>query len=80
MRTCILAPVLGRLQRVRVGWCHAKGQRRLRVSTFLRRSAVSDCGGHPEVDITHWEFEPAFLGVEITRAIGVLLILAGVPA
>jgi protein-S-isoprenylcysteine O-methyltransferase Ste14 len=29
--------------------------------------------------ITHWEFEPAFLGVEITRAIGVLLILAGVP-
>jgi protein-S-isoprenylcysteine O-methyltransferase Ste14 len=29
--------------------------------------------------ITHWDFEPPFLGVEVTRAIGVLLILAGVP-
>jgi len=29
--------------------------------------------------ITHWKFEPAFLAVEVTRAIGILLILAGVP-
>src|SRR5262249_55293933 len=29
--------------------------------------------------ITHWKFEPAVLGVEVTRATGVLLILAGVP-
>src|SRR5215475_2668866 len=29
--------------------------------------------------ITHWRFEPALLAVEVTRAIGVLLILAGVP-
>src|SRR5262249_32754827 len=29
--------------------------------------------------ITHWKIEPAFLGVEATRAIGALLIFAGVP-
>jgi len=29
--------------------------------------------------ITHWKFEPAFLGVEATRAIAVLLIFVGVP-
>jgi protein-S-isoprenylcysteine O-methyltransferase Ste14 len=29
--------------------------------------------------ISRWEFQPAFLGVELTRAVGVLLILAGVP-
>jgi hypothetical protein len=29
--------------------------------------------------ITRWEFRPAFLDVELTRAIGVILILAGVP-
>jgi protein-S-isoprenylcysteine O-methyltransferase Ste14 len=29
--------------------------------------------------ITHWRPEPAFLGIEATRAIGVILILAGVP-
>jgi|SRR5262245_12605446 len=29
--------------------------------------------------ITHWKFEPAFLAVEVTRAVGVLLILGGVP-
>src|SRR5215467_2246753 len=29
--------------------------------------------------ITHWEFESAFLAAEVTRVLGVLLILAGVP-
>jgi protein-S-isoprenylcysteine O-methyltransferase Ste14 len=29
--------------------------------------------------ITHWQFRPAFLGVEPIRYLGVLLILAGVP-
>jgi len=29
--------------------------------------------------ITRWEFRPAFFNVELTRAIGVILILAGVP-
>src|SRR5262249_52413120 len=29
--------------------------------------------------ITHWKFELAFLAVEVTRAVGVLLILTGVP-
>jgi protein-S-isoprenylcysteine O-methyltransferase Ste14 len=29
--------------------------------------------------ITRWEFRPAFLDVELTRAIGVIFILAGVP-
>ena len=29
--------------------------------------------------ITHWEFRPAFSGFELTRAIGLTLIIAGVP-
>jgi len=29
--------------------------------------------------ITHWEFRPAFFGFELTRAIGLMLIIAGVP-
>jgi len=29
--------------------------------------------------ITHWEFRPAFFGLELTRAIGLMLIIAGVP-
>ena len=29
--------------------------------------------------MTRWEFRPAFLGLEVTRAIGVLLILVGLP-
>jgi protein-S-isoprenylcysteine O-methyltransferase Ste14 len=29
--------------------------------------------------ITHWEFRPAFFGLELTRAIGPMLIIAGVP-
>ncbi len=29
--------------------------------------------------ITHWEFRPAFSGLELTRAIGLMLIIAGVP-
>jgi protein-S-isoprenylcysteine O-methyltransferase Ste14 len=29
--------------------------------------------------ITRWQFRPAFFGLELTRAIGVILILAGVP-
>jgi protein-S-isoprenylcysteine O-methyltransferase Ste14 len=29
--------------------------------------------------ITRWQFMPPFVGLEITRAIGVILILAGVP-
>jgi len=29
--------------------------------------------------ITQWEFRPAFLGVELTRALGGILIIAGVP-
>ena len=29
--------------------------------------------------ITHWEFRPAFSGFELTRAIGLMLIIAGVP-
>ena len=29
--------------------------------------------------MTRWEFRPPFLGLELTRAIGVLLIIAGVP-
>ena len=29
--------------------------------------------------MTSWEFRPAFLGLEVTRAIGVLLILGGLP-
>src|SRR6478609_7770268 len=29
--------------------------------------------------MTGWEFRPAFLGLEVTRAIGVLLILVGLP-
>ena len=29
--------------------------------------------------MTVWEFRPAFLGLEVTRAIGVLLILIGLP-
>ena len=29
--------------------------------------------------MTRWEFRPAFLGLEVTRAIGVLLILIGLP-
>jgi protein-S-isoprenylcysteine O-methyltransferase Ste14 len=29
--------------------------------------------------ITRWEFRPPFLGLELTRVIGVILILAGVP-
>jgi protein-S-isoprenylcysteine O-methyltransferase Ste14 len=29
--------------------------------------------------ITHWEFGPAFSGFELTRAIGLMLIIAGVP-
>jgi len=30
--------------------------------------------------ITRWQFRPAFFGQELTRAIGVMLIIAGVPA
>ena len=29
--------------------------------------------------MTHWEFRPPFLGLALTRAIGILLIIAGVP-
>ena len=29
--------------------------------------------------ITRWQFRPPFLGLELTRAIGVVLIVAGVP-
>ena len=29
--------------------------------------------------MTHWEFRPAFFGFELTRAIGPMLIIAGVP-
>lgn len=29
--------------------------------------------------ITHWQLRPPFLGLELTRAAGVLLILAGLP-
>jgi protein-S-isoprenylcysteine O-methyltransferase Ste14 len=29
--------------------------------------------------ITHWEFRPAFFGFELTRAIGLVLIIAGAP-
>ena len=29
--------------------------------------------------ITHWEFRPAFFGYVLTRAIGLMLIIAGVP-
>jgi protein-S-isoprenylcysteine O-methyltransferase Ste14 len=29
--------------------------------------------------MTEWEFEPAFLGLEVTRAIGVVLISIGLP-
>jgi protein-S-isoprenylcysteine O-methyltransferase Ste14 len=29
--------------------------------------------------ITRWEFRPAFSGFELTRAIGIMLIIAGVP-
>jgi protein-S-isoprenylcysteine O-methyltransferase Ste14 len=29
--------------------------------------------------VTQWEFRPAFLGVELTRILGALLIIAGVP-
>jgi protein-S-isoprenylcysteine O-methyltransferase Ste14 len=29
--------------------------------------------------IMRWEFQPAFLGFEVTRVIGVMLIIAGVP-
>ena len=29
--------------------------------------------------IMHWEFQPAFLGFEVTRVIGVMLIIAGIP-
>lgn len=28
---------------------------------------------------TYWEFQPAFFGLELTRAIGLMLIIAGVP-
>lgn len=30
--------------------------------------------------MTHWELRPPFLGLELTRAVGVVLIMAGVPA
>jgi protein-S-isoprenylcysteine O-methyltransferase Ste14 len=29
--------------------------------------------------MTGWEFRPAFLGLELTRGVGVLFVLAGVP-
>ena len=29
--------------------------------------------------MTHWELQPPFLGLELTRAVGVLLIIIGVP-
>jgi len=29
--------------------------------------------------MTHWQFGPAFFGLELTRAIGLLLIIAGAP-
>src|SRR3954454_17259526 len=29
--------------------------------------------------ITHWEFQPAFFGFELTSSIGLMLIIAGVP-
>ena len=29
--------------------------------------------------ITRWEFRPAFFDVELTRVVGILLIVAGVP-
>jgi protein-S-isoprenylcysteine O-methyltransferase Ste14 len=29
--------------------------------------------------ITHWEFRPPFFGFELTRALGLVLIVAGVP-
>ena len=29
--------------------------------------------------ITHWEFLPPFLGLQATRAVGIVLILAGLP-
>ena len=29
--------------------------------------------------ISRWEFQPAFLGLELTRTIGILLMVAGVP-
>jgi protein-S-isoprenylcysteine O-methyltransferase Ste14 len=29
--------------------------------------------------MTRWEFQPAFLGLEVTRGVGVLLILIGLP-
>ena len=29
--------------------------------------------------MTRWEFSPAFFGIELTRAIGLMLIIAGVP-
>ena len=35
--------------------------------------------GFVPFSITHWEFRSAFFGLEPTRAIGVMLIVAGVP-
>ena len=35
--------------------------------------------GYVPWSITHWEFRPAFFGFELTRAIGLMLIIAGVP-
>jgi protein-S-isoprenylcysteine O-methyltransferase Ste14 len=29
--------------------------------------------------VTHWELRPPFFGLELTRAVGVVLIIAGVP-
>jgi len=29
--------------------------------------------------MTHWQFRPAFFGLELTRAIGLMLIIAGAP-
>ena len=29
--------------------------------------------------VTHWEFRPAFLGVDLTRVLGAILIIVGVP-
>jgi protein-S-isoprenylcysteine O-methyltransferase Ste14 len=43
--------------------------------------AVAPCvlAGLIPWSITHWEFRPPFFDLEVTRAVGILLILAGLP-
>jgi hypothetical protein len=72
------APVGGQLQSDGVGCLHAKDQRHPGLGTVLRCRAISARRDHPVVDHAPGNFDRRS-SASSSRAIGILLIVGGVP-